>query len=263
MNAAERVNFEARLRAEPALRENLEDLRRLRVVLRSQPRIRVRKNFTLTPQMVGQKSSRSSWGMFQSLRLATALASVLLILVVAGDLLSNNLMRPPAAADSAMTFQAANAPEAAVEASVSEEPAPGSREAAPPPSENEAEIAIQPTTEPGVMAKKALPTETAEVEMSLQMAVPTVEPTGEAAMEAFSLPVEGESIQATSETSASEESALQAFSLPESGETASQPATVEPAKPQSSPQLAWRIAEGLLLVIAIAAGLAAFLLRRR
>ena len=252
--------------SEPALRENMEDLRRLRMALRSQPRIRVRKNFTLTPQMVGKKSTQSSWGMFQSLRLAAVLASVLLILVVAGDLLSNRMMLAPAASDAAMTFQSANAPEVAVEASLPEEPAPGSGDAAPPPSEIEAEIIIQPTTEPGVMAKKAMPTGTAEIEMSLQMAAPTIDPTEEAVMEAFSLPVEGELIEATSETTASEESALQAFSLPEADETTSQPPMIQPAaapEPQRSPPQAWRITEGLLLAIVIGAGLAAFLLRRR
>ena len=266
MDAAGRADFEARLRLEPALRENMEDLRRLRMALRSQPRIRVRKNFTLTPQLVGRKPTRSTWGMFQSLRLATVLASVMLVLVIAGDLLSNRMMQAPATSDMALTFQAANAPEAAVEGAVPAEPAPESRKAAPPPSEIEAEIVAQATPEISAMAKQAAPAGTTEAEMSLQMVAPTITPTAELAIEAFSLPVEGEMVEATPIIPAPEEFALQAFSLPEADETTSQPPMIQPAaapEPQRSPLQAWRITEGLLLAIVIGAGLAAFLLRRR
>ena len=116
------------------------------------------------------------------------------------------------------------------------------------------------------MAKQVEPAGTTEAEMSLQMVAPTITPTAESTIEALSLPVEGEMVEATPITTAPEESALQAFSLPEADETTSQPPMIEPAaapEPQRSPLQAWRITEGLLLAIVIGAGLAAFLLRRR
>ena len=51
--AKERTRLETQLNQAPELRSALEDLRRTRSVLRSQPKVRAPRNFTLTPEMAG------------------------------------------------------------------------------------------------------------------------------------------------------------------------------------------------------------------
>lgn len=84
--------LETRLRTQPELKEALEDLRKTRALLRSQPKLRAPRNFTLTPEMVGQRARRpdvrSWWNAFTALRLTSALATVMLVLVLLGDLFS-------------------------------------------------------------------------------------------------------------------------------------------------------------------------------
>jgi hypothetical protein len=88
----DRSRLETRLKSEPELRQALEDLRRTRVILRNQPRLRAPRNFTLTPATAGVRSRRlgSFAGLFASpfatLRLASALAAIFLVLLTVGDL---------------------------------------------------------------------------------------------------------------------------------------------------------------------------------
>jgi hypothetical protein len=84
LSAKEKERLEARLLHEPGLRAELESLQRTRTMLRSLPRRRVPRNFTLTPAMV---PSRPALFLFPSFRLATALAGVLLVLALGSDLL--------------------------------------------------------------------------------------------------------------------------------------------------------------------------------
>jgi len=79
--------LEVRLENEVELRQALEDLRRTRQVLHMAPQIRRPRNFTLTPEMVGEKFfiPRS----FTALRLVSVVASVLFVVVFSGDLLLN------------------------------------------------------------------------------------------------------------------------------------------------------------------------------
>ena len=84
LSERERTRLEARLKAEPELRQALEDLRRTRVILRSQARLRAPRNFTLTPATAGVRARR--FGLFAgwvaspvaTLRLASALAAMAL-----------------------------------------------------------------------------------------------------------------------------------------------------------------------------------------
>jgi len=83
----ERLRLEARIKSDPALGAALEELRRTRVVLRSQPRQQAPRNFTLTPQMAGIKQGRPPVPRFYTkLRLASALATVFFLIVLVGDL---------------------------------------------------------------------------------------------------------------------------------------------------------------------------------
>jgi anti-sigma factor RsiW len=90
------ASLEARLSVDPVLSAALGELQRTRDALRSLPRMRAPRNFTLTPQMVDQRSSlrqRSPLRARPAARLApvfgfaSALATFLLVLVIAGDFL--------------------------------------------------------------------------------------------------------------------------------------------------------------------------------
>ncbi|MEW6716017.1 MAG: hypothetical protein AB1345_00710 [Chloroflexota bacterium] len=93
----QRRNIEARLERDTTLRERLEEMRRTRAELRSLPVVRAPRNFTLTPQMVGMRPYSRAYPV---LRLASALASVLFVLFVAGDFVwSQTLSRMPSLAE--------------------------------------------------------------------------------------------------------------------------------------------------------------------
>ncbi len=85
LNERDRLRLEARLRTAPELSSALEDLRRTRQLLRSLPPMKAPRSFKLTPQMVGEvRRPRPIFPVFQ---FASALATLLLVLVLAGDLL--------------------------------------------------------------------------------------------------------------------------------------------------------------------------------
>jgi len=84
------ASLEARLSADPVLSAALGEIQRTRDALRSLPRLRAPRNFTLTPQMVGQRSQwrpRPAGRMAPVLGFASALATFVLVLVIVGDLL--------------------------------------------------------------------------------------------------------------------------------------------------------------------------------
>jgi len=74
----------------PALYEALEGLRQTRALLRSQPRLRAMRNFTLTPELAGLQGERSKSGFAMPfLRLVSVLASILFVFIFAGDLIAS------------------------------------------------------------------------------------------------------------------------------------------------------------------------------
>ena len=91
LNSKERVQLEQRLKDTAELRSALEEMRRTRTVLRSQPRMRAPRNFTLTPQMAGvRRDSRPTPFAFPVLRLASVLATIFFVIVLAGDLVARS-----------------------------------------------------------------------------------------------------------------------------------------------------------------------------
>lgn len=78
--------LETRLAQDALLQDELKELRRMRAVLRSLPRPRAPRNFTLTPAMVGVKS-RQPTRLYPLMGFASALASLLFVLMVLGDFL--------------------------------------------------------------------------------------------------------------------------------------------------------------------------------
>jgi hypothetical protein len=93
----------ARLQAEPDLREWLESLRRVKLMVGSLPRMRAPRNYTLTPDMVTVRSQKKQ-PFIASLRLATALAAILLVVLFSVEFLvtSGPLARPQLASEPVM-----------------------------------------------------------------------------------------------------------------------------------------------------------------
>ncbi len=58
LSAPERHELENRLGKNPELSQGLEELRSTRMILRSLPKLRAPRNFTLTPSMAGQRIRR-------------------------------------------------------------------------------------------------------------------------------------------------------------------------------------------------------------
>ncbi len=102
-----------RLGQEPELKAALTELQNTRNLLRAAPRLRSTRNFTLTSAMVGQQT-RDRHRFVPAYRVVSALASLLLVLVVVGEFFNMGL---PNAADQVMPLMAeVQQPEVAIEA---------------------------------------------------------------------------------------------------------------------------------------------------
>ena len=89
----ERARVEARLQSNDAFQAALQEIRKTRSLLRSLPRMRSPRNFTLTPAMVGKPVTRLGLypRSYYTLRLSAVLSSVLLVCVLIGDFLTSGL----------------------------------------------------------------------------------------------------------------------------------------------------------------------------
>ncbi len=114
LSNGKRVQLEARLEVNPDLRAALDELTRTRAMLRSLPRLKAPRSFKLTPEMVGQPETRRIYPFFQ---LASALSSVMLVLVLLTDLLGFRFQAP-------FGRMASQAPEPTIEAGLLMESAP-------------------------------------------------------------------------------------------------------------------------------------------
>jgi hypothetical protein len=86
LSPREAARLQARLHSSPELRLALEDLQKTRMLLRSLPAPRRRRSFVLSPQMVAARPARFP-RLFPAFSLASALSSLLLVLVLLGDFL--------------------------------------------------------------------------------------------------------------------------------------------------------------------------------
>lgn len=155
----EQHRLEERLRARPDLQEALDDLRRTRALLRSAPRRRAPRNFTLTPEMVGAQAVRRRKGgffnnLFPTLSFASAMAALLLVATLVFQMVPG--LTPP-------TATVAEAPAGAADARMTkdgQEAGAPQMEAAPAApsimSENPSEAA-DPASGTGAAAKDAPP----------------------------------------------------------------------------------------------------------
>ena len=97
LNSKQRAQLESRLEKDTEMRAALREMRHTRTVLRSQPRLRAPRNFTLTPQMAGVQAGRRSQydhvrdrTAFPVLRLASVLATIFFVVVAVGDLVGRS-----------------------------------------------------------------------------------------------------------------------------------------------------------------------------
>lgn len=88
LSARERARVEERLQTDSHLQQALDDLRVTRSAVQSLGRLRAPRNFTLAPEMVGQRGERRP-RLFNTFRLASVVSSLLFVVVLLGDLLGS------------------------------------------------------------------------------------------------------------------------------------------------------------------------------
>lgn len=227
----ERAHLEPRLKTEADLRSGLEELRRTRTMLRSLPKLRAPRNYTLTPQIVpARKAPPRSYPV---LSLASALATFLLVLVLVGDFFApRQLAMAPA-----METQVA---EVAAEPQIQRELPPGAGGAAYPDAVTDRTLEVAPAGTPGPLATPTpglAPAEEPAAELMEEL--PATPPPAEARVEAYPAP-------------------------DDTAETELLPAAEEEIVPDAmlGRDLIFRILEVGLGIIALVTGLAAFLIRR-
>jgi hypothetical protein len=254
----ESARLAERLRAEPGLAQELETLRRTRAALRAAPRLRARRNFTLTPQMAGERARKTpaaQW--FPVMRLASALATFFFIFALAGDwFFAARMMQPE---------ELVAAPAAA--------PAPALRQ----------EVAAE--TEPAAEAEaaQAMPAEPTEPSFfspavgAAEKNVPGVGGGGGGGGEGEEVVMESAAVVSAtlaqeaplSETLTMAESPppAEADAPAEEALTMEQPADVATDAARASQEApaqpfwnGWRVLAGLMAVIAVSAGFLAFIL---
>lgn len=257
LSSRAQMHLEARLRNEPQLRNALEDLRRTRVLLFSQIRLPVPRNFVLTPQMA---KIRRANPVYPIVRLAAAMVSILLVLVLAGDLISGGPVKT--------TYQDVLSPFTARQVSQPVEEAvvvTVEMEAAQPMAKSLPEV-IQSAPPPSApMEAPVLPSETpAAVSMDAQVLTATEAP---AAMGAGApATAESQPVPSLAAAPPTEESLLPTSPPPTEEVQTSQPAFTAP-EPTPAPvfsftNLALLGAELLLAFLAVLAWMAAIVLGR-
>lgn len=89
LNAGDVKRLETRLAQNDGLRATLEDLKRTRLMLRSLPKVRAPRNFTLSAKMVGEvrRPQRSFWQLGSSWAMVSAMTVMLLMFTLMGDLM--------------------------------------------------------------------------------------------------------------------------------------------------------------------------------
>ncbi len=257
--AKERTRLESQLNQTPELRSALEDLRRTRSILRSQPKVRAPRNFTLTPDMVGLKARPARHApAYPFFRLASALAAFLFLLVLVGDLTS--LPARFGFGSPAQSAQVAMAPEAAPL-----ESAQGVNEAYPGPTQ-EANQAFQAqssqaetTQAPMMMMAPTTPTPGALATAEAPRAAMPVHPTPEGTP----FGVAGGGLPPGSGVTEVPPTAAATIASPAPAtEDHAYPAAKQSNEPQPGGFSPLRTVEVVLALLAVGSGLVAFLLRR-
>lgn len=84
LSAKQRARLEARLQSSSELRTALKELQVTRAIIRSEPKLRAPRNFTLTPEMVGKRSKAPRYAL--AFQYAAVFVSVLFVFIFIADL---------------------------------------------------------------------------------------------------------------------------------------------------------------------------------
>jgi hypothetical protein len=252
LSAKERTRLETQLNQAPELRSALEELRRTRSVLRSQPKVRAPRNFTLTPEMAGLKAgpARRAPG-YPFFRLASALAGFLFLMVLVGDLtgLPSRLGLGGAAQPGLVAMAPSDAQLESARGSMKAYPEPTQLPGQAPQSANATQgplMMMQATPTPG-------PLGTVELPQAAMPVHPTPQGTPPAVMGGGASPTDS-----VNEASPEESAAL----APPSPAGTNQAYPVASSQAQSGGVSTLRIVEVVLALLAVGSGLIAFFLRR-
>ncbi len=258
LDPRQKANLEARLKTNQDLADTLRKLTQTRAMLRSLPVIKAPRSFKLTPEMSGKRPTPRLYPIFQ---FASALASVLLVLVLAGDFLglrigSRSAAPVPAAAPliAAQPTQAAGV-QAFSAKSASSNPALEGTPAAPATRQDQTQSS--PGLGVGSAASTAYPpraailgaTQLPSPESTKSPAISMASPELNTAPLLAATPTPGAVVQALPTLSPTE---AQPPQVTGQAETHGQPSSIPPI----------RIGEIALALVAMGTGLAAYLLRR-
>jgi hypothetical protein len=161
----ERRVLEAQLNTNSDLRQGLEEMRRTRLLLRSAPRRKAPRNFTVSRAMADQyrPARLPAWKAYPAFRLASALASILLIVTFLGDFALATRLK--SAAPAASTMMEASGPAASEQAGA----------AAPQEDTTAADPGLNAMSQPA----GPLPNDTPAPELQMAVPMPTLNPTEE------------------------------------------------------------------------------------
>ena len=252
LSPKERSQLAASLEVNQELRQSLEDMRRTRAALRSAPRLRAPRNFTLTPEMAGirpgvRSSTRPLPEIYPVLRLASVLATFFFLVIFIGSLIGRNVpsqsismapaqeqpIRPPMGMGGGGGGGEGGEPEPELEAPA-QAIAPQSEAA---PQEKEASKAYETSSAADTLQAQAV--------TPLPLPTPTVEPSPTPLLVQPAAPGPSRNIEAA----------------PQLGATPIEEAQAPPSAGVSS----WSIlliVQILLAIVAVGAGIGAFYLRR-
>lgn len=169
-----RVQIETRLKEEPELREMLEQLQHTRSLVRALPMIRAPRNYFLTPEMVGQSDRPRQ--LFPIFRFASALAAVMLVLILFGDFyLLRSQPLPAPVAMQAMEFDEAAADQVEATPILESEFIESQAPQAPMPEAEEMPVEEAAPAEEPVLGEAELAERSAEMEKAITTVMPTLE----------------------------------------------------------------------------------------
>lgn len=285
LDSREQARLEERLKHEPELRAELNSLRRTRRILRSMPAMRAPRNFTLTPEMVGEAAPKQN-RLLPATRFAFALASIFFVFTLVGNFSVGNfaamqadqtsayavpaegeseVMEAPlepfaedAVEEAAAAESAESLPAAAGETTIVEEPS--GKEL---PAEGDGEP-LQPTPEPpasgGSGVTEAAPGEEPAEESMQAMAAPTEESLSVAAAETQESVERVMDVGEESEDTAADTGAGSANDA--AGSSPVEKTAVEPAPVDNGPNW-WGIGAIISGLLALVTGGLSFSLRRK
>jgi len=175
LSSHQRASLEARLRSEPELSTELDSLRNTRQMLRSLPKLRAPRNFTLAAQTYQKRSTARLPAFFGAV---SALSSALLIMLVIGGLLLGGPTKIASLDKENLAYPAAmeTSPDAEIALLVEQESTSETEEAlslAAPPSEDSSRI-VEPTPEvltAPPASKVPAPTATPPMEEALALGI--------------------------------------------------------------------------------------------